>query len=275
MTTYRSWPASLFLTAVAALASCGGGRVAFAQDTVFKKLISAATTPMTSATVPQIGQGLHMLAVIFPAASGTVSSIVVRLEASYDNSTFFPITPDITEGIYTGSFSFAMVRGNGNFPYVRARIVTASMSNPMDVWYTGAQHPIGNTFLSGDRFLSAAATGTAKFTFVICNGTPCSPQTEVTNRLIVTDDTTVERCWIAAKSAPVGADLIVDILKNGTTSIFGAGQMHLTAGQSGPQQTATFTSPALQAGTYLTLSITQVGTTDPGQDVTVACRAVF
>jgi hypothetical protein len=78
------------------------------------------------------------------------------------------------------------------------------------------------------------------------------------------------KCYIAAKTAPVGSDLIVDIQKNGV-SVFGAQKLVLPAGQIFGS-TVSFTAPALAEGDTLTTVITQVGSTTPGKDVSVACK---
>ncbi len=72
---------------------------------------------------------------------------------------------------------------------------------------------------------------------------------------------------LAAKTAPAGADLIVDILHNGT-SLFSA-PVHLSAGQTQATSTALASGAVLAVGDLLTLNVTQVGSTTPGQDVTI------
>ena len=123
------------------------------SNTTFKKALSGITSASASGPMPNIGQGSHLLTVMFQAATGDVTGIVVRIEASYDNSLFFPISEDVTKATYNGSFAYGVVRGNGNFPYVRVRAVTASGSNAMDAWYTGSLYPIANVAFSTDRFI--------------------------------------------------------------------------------------------------------------------------
>ncbi|HBY64723.1 MAG TPA: hypothetical protein DEH78_33295 [Solibacterales bacterium] len=124
-----------------------------APGTVFRKVFTGLTSSQASSALPNIGQGMHMLTVMFPAASGDVTGIVVRLEASYDGSSYFPITQDVATATYTGSMAYAITRGNGTFPFVRVNVATASGSNPMTVYYTGSTHPLGNVILDSGRYL--------------------------------------------------------------------------------------------------------------------------
>lgn len=243
-------------------------------QSIFRRVFENITTPQTSANLPNEGQGMHMIAVIIPTATANVTGLQIRIEASYDNQTFFPITRDVQTAVYNGTFAYALERGNGAFPFVRVRALQLS-AEPVTVHYTGAQNPIGNVFLSDDRFLATGpGVSYEKHTFVICNGTPCTVGTDLTNKIVAVANTTFERCWIAAKEAPAGAALIVDILTN-DASIFGAGtKLELPAG-SEIANTTTFENPRVNEGDILRLDVDQVGATTAGQDVTVTCKLAF
>jgi hypothetical protein len=72
-----------------------------------------------------------------------------------------------------------------------------------------------------------------------------------------------------AKTAPAGADLIVDLLADGT-SLLPAGHLHLLDGQTQADSTSFASSPqAVAAGQVLSLDVLQVGSTTAGKDVTV------
>lgn len=80
---------------------------------------------------------------------------------------------------------------------------------------------------------------------------------------------TIHAAWVAAGTAPTGADLIVDVNKNGTT-IFStqANRPTIAAGTNGGvSDTPDVTT--LADGDYLTVDIDQVGSTIAGSDVTV------
>lgn len=126
------------------------------QQTVFKRAaISAVTVPTASAALPNIGQSVHILTAIFPAAVADVTGFVLRVEASFDNTTYFPISEDLTTATYNGSFAYAITRANGVYPFVRLRYVTAA-APALTANYTGSLQPIGQITLSGTRYIAAS-----------------------------------------------------------------------------------------------------------------------
>jgi hypothetical protein len=128
---------------------------AFAQqNTVFRRnVFDGITTAQASAALPNIGQAVHIVTLIYPAASTTVTGFTFRVEASYDNSVFFAISEDVTEAFYTGSYAYAITRCNGVYPYVRLRLVTANASNALTAHYTGSMQPIGIVKFATDRYV--------------------------------------------------------------------------------------------------------------------------
>ena len=120
------------------------------------------------------------------------------------------------------------------------------------------------------RWRISSGNGTDKVTYALCLGTPCATGTNLTNPFIVTAAGQLTNCFIAAKTAPTGADLIVDINRNGT-SIFGATKLVLPAGQTGPVTQNGFASTALTELDKLTVDIDQIGSTVAGQDVSAVC----
>lgn len=139
----------LLLAAIAMAAS-----LAAQQNTVFKRnVFQGITTAQASAALPNIGQAVHIVTLIYPAASADVTAFTFRVEASYDNTTFFPIIEDITEAKYNGTYAYAVARCNGVYPYVRLRLVTANASNALTAHYTGSLQPIGTVKFSTDRYV--------------------------------------------------------------------------------------------------------------------------
>lgn len=128
-------------------------------------------------------------------------------------------------------------------------------------WYYETPNPV------------AASTNT--ITFNLCIGVECQVSSNNTNPYIVTSATsTISKCFISARVPPTTQNLIVDVLKNGS-SIFASGnanKMNLTP--SGGAESKTVTSSAVEADLY-TASIIQTGVGFGGQDVTVSCKAVF
>lgn len=85
-------------------------------------------------------------------------------------------------------------------------------------------------------------------------------------------DLTIVRAYAVVKTAPTGADLIIDINKAGTT-IWStqANRLTIVAGTTSGNQ-STFDTTALSVDDSLTLDIDQVGSTLAGADLTVTLR---
>ena len=80
---------------------------------------------------------------------------------------------------------------------------------------------------------------------------------------------TVSAVRMAAGTAPVGADLIVDINKGGTTVYTFQGYRPKIVDGASTSLTTTGQSWTWESGTYLTLDVDQIGSTTPGSDVTI------
>lgn len=96
--------------------------------------------------------------------------------------------------------------------------------------------------------------------------------TNLTNVLIAPKALTINKAFAYVKTAPTGASLIIDINKNGST-IWSTQANRLTiaaAAQTGSQ--TSFDVTALAEGDILTLDIDQIGSTLPGEDLTVEIR---
>ena len=245
----------------------------------YRHVFTAITSPQTSGPMPSIGQTLHLLTVVFPTATADINSLQYRIEASFDNDTFFPVTEDLTTAYYHADLgmAYSMMRGNGPFPYVRVRVLATSGTYAADVYYTGSREPVGNLRFASDRWLAAGSdAGRYRATWLLCLGTPCTTGTNLTTRYIITTSGTVTTCWITAKTAPTGADLEIDINLNGSTSIFGSGnELALAAGTDGPTSTTTLNNPSVDEGEYFTIDIDQVGSAVAGQDIAVTCQIEY
>ncbi len=123
--------------------------VAVAYSTPLSGITTAqASNPITNAS----DKAMHVIKVEFPTAGGAVSTIQVRVEASYtcpnlptcSSGTWFPIMPDITAAPSFASGIYAFAKGYGVFPYIRVRSL---LNNPggsgtMTVRYFGHVVPI-------------------------------------------------------------------------------------------------------------------------------------
>ena len=98
-------------------------------------------------------------------------------------------------------------------------------------------------------------------------GTPAVVKTDATPHYLAPSAGTPGSLTIAAKTAPAGAALIVDILKNGVSLL--ASQLTLAAGATQATSTAFVTGAAIALGDLLTLNVVQVGSTTAGQDITI------
>ncbi len=95
----------------------------------------------------------------------------------------------------------------------------------------------------------------------------------VTPIAIVPLNLTIIKAYLAIKTAPVGAALIVDMLVNGT-SIWNSNpsnRVQIADGATTGTQTS-FDTTTLADGDLLTVNIIQVGSGTPGSDLTIALR---
>jgi len=117
---------------------------------------------------------------------------------------------------------------------------------------------------------SGGAIPTFTIVGTLVTGTSLAP------RLIAPFALTIIKAFARVKTAPTGADLIVDVNKNGT-SIWNTNQsnrLKITATNSSGSQTA-FDTTSLAEGDYIDLDVDQVGSTIAGADLTVElyCQA--
>lgn len=91
-----------------------------------------------------------------------------------------------------------------------------------------------------------------------------------THRLVFTDNATLVAVVASCGVAPAGAAVIVDVNLNGTT-IFTTQANRPTIADGGNQSAVeTPDVTAVSAGDYLTVDIDQIGSDDPGEDLTVS-----
>jgi hypothetical protein len=236
------------------------------------------TTAQVSTFLPNEGQSHHLVMVLFPTTAVSVSPIQVRLEASFDGSSWFPVQADITSVPSRGGVVYTLAQANGVFPALRVRsVVNTPGALPMVVYYAGSPFPVGNLNCIGDRCTFTGSSGYDKATFVICNGSPCAVGSNLTNEYIIVSPVAFRVCYACAKTAPTGADLLIDINLNGT-SIFGSPKLTVAAGSTcstAISQAANFAVTSAAALQRLTVDIDQIGSVAAGQDVTVTCVLDF
>lgn len=97
--------------------------------------------------------------------------------------------------------------------------------------------------------------------------------TSLTAALIVPKPLTIKKAYAYVKTAPVGASIITNILKN-NASIWNAtpaNKLSIADGVQSGSETS-FDVTALSEGDILTLNVDQVGGTTAGSDLTVALK---
>lgn len=106
-------------------------------------------------------------------------------------------------------------------------------------------------------------------TFALAVGVDGTTGTGKTNPICIPYAMTITKAYINATTGPTGADFIVDINKNGTTIWATQGnRVKIAAGATSGTQTS-FDTTSLVEGDLLTIDVDQIGSTIPGQSITV------
>lgn len=118
----------------------------------------------------------------------------------------------------------------------------------------------------------SAINGILRPTFEIpINGT-LTVGIDLTPYIIVPQNMTIIKAYARVKTSPTGAAILIDINKNGTT-IWSTQSNRLTIADAGLSATQTsFNITSLSEGDYLSFDVDQVGSTTPGQDLTIALK---
>jgi hypothetical protein len=201
----------------------------------------------------------------------TAQQTALNLKADLASPTFTG-TPTLP----TGSVGVTQTAGNSTTALATTAFVTtadalkAPLATPTFTGTPAAPTPAANTKttqLATTAFVMTQARQTLPFAFtgaaLITTGV--LRWYNRTGRTL-----TVIGTWAAANTAPTGADIIADVLKNGTTLY--------TGGTNRPTVPATTNGGVLSAapavtniadGDYLTVNISQIGSTIAGSNVTV------
>jgi len=109
-------------------------------------------------------------------------------------------------------------------------------------------------------------------TLVFCVPGDLSVGTNVAPSLLADEAMTIDRVYIYARTAPVGASIIVDVNKNGTTIFTTQANRPEIADGSNEAESGTPDVTSLSKNDRLDVDIDQVGSTTPGADLTVMVR---
>jgi hypothetical protein len=113
--------------------------------------------------------------------------------------------------------------------------------------------------------------GALEYGMTICAGGCYANETSTWKRP-APGNKTVTGCIMDAVTYPTGAALAVDVLKNGTTSIFATTVLTIADGGTAyNEQTSMSAAASLAKGDYLIAKVLTVGSTVAGDKVTVVC----
>lgn len=91
-------------------------------------------------------------------------------------------------------------------------------------------------------------------------------------RIYAPGNLTITEVFIAVNTAPTGGPIVVDVNKNGTTIFTDQGKRPSIAATENTDTSDAPDVTALAKNDYLTMDIDLVGTTTPGEDLTVHVR---
>lgn len=154
------WWRSVWLCLVVLLAAAGA-----AAETVTVRVFNAKTpTNGVSTPVRNIGQSQHLIWLQFADSGGScgAGSAQVWLEASYDGTTYFPLTGRLLQ--LDGAKS-AQAVATGTYPRLRVNSANSQVNCSLTVWYSGSTDPAAfpqslRHVQSGYIFASGAANST-------------------------------------------------------------------------------------------------------------------
>jgi hypothetical protein len=119
---------------------------------VVQKVFSGITAPAASAPLRNQGQSMHVLTVLYTSESAAVTTgVQIRMEASFDNTFWFPVSADITSVPLLGSTVYTVTVAYAPWPYIRVAVVQTPASKPLDVWYAGHFAPVLSPTVTSDR----------------------------------------------------------------------------------------------------------------------------
>lgn len=117
--------------------------------------------------------------------------------------------------------------------------------------------------ITGGRFFRTIGAGVNSNLFV---------SVDIAPPLIIGINCTLEKIFFKCKVPPVGADAIADIKLNGSTTILNSSKLTFPAGTSAIVVVSSFVTSSFAENDYLTMDITQIGSTTPGGTFTVHFR---
>lgn len=172
------------------------------QSVTSSNFFSGVSTAQASSNFTNLGQTVHIVFYQGTGATGNPTGVQIRIEASFDGTTYFPISDDGTD---PGQNSSNVILGVGAYPYVRANLVvcgSCSASNTITASYTGTSSIPGNVF---GKYGAGQQIRKLAFLNQAASGSPVSPNfvtpygstagfLVVSSSAIFTGGTLVARC---------------------------------------------------------------------------------
>lgn len=164
-----------------------------------------------------------------------------------------------TASQFNGDFDTIYSEFNGNITNANVS-ASAAIAESKIAFNTSTGHSHNGSdskLISVNRAFSWYVSGT------LVTGTNNGP------RYVAPQALTIVKVWLIVRTAPTGADLTIDIHKNGTTIWSTQGNRAKVVAGATTGNTTTFNTTALAAGDYLDLDIDVVGSSVAGVDLTV------
>lgn len=171
--------------------------------------------------------------------------------------TSLPSITNPSSGDYLNSPSHSTIHGNVND----------------EVTAVATKIGTGSSTPSGTKYLKATGTGTSAWTDLIINRAfgffipdTLSVANDVSWNPTAPQAMTCIKTWAYARTAPVGATLIISIYNVTQAAVVGTVSI-LAAAQTG--NSTSYTTAAIAAGDILRCDVTQIGSSTPGSNVSV------
>jgi hypothetical protein len=149
---------------------------------------------------------------------------------------------------------------------------TVNNDAPNNGTYQLVRGHIDTDITNNANWTSFSGSGSSTTTVMWASNGSVTVGTDVASTFIVPFSATLIKAYAYAGTAPTGANLIVDINKNGTTIwTTQANRLTINAGDSSASQTA-FDVTSLTEFDRLSLDIDQVGSIIPGSDLTITLK---
>jgi hypothetical protein len=197
--THKPFYVLALLVLVIMLSAWQGGNVS--SSTVNAIAFTNQAVIGVSANFQNIGQASHWLTY---CPNANVTSISIELDASYDNVTYFAITPPGT-AIGPGC---STLEGGGYFPYVHANLISiGGASAAVSAFYSGSSFPIPAGGI-GQLGKSSVPTTFLSASAINVNIPGCTPSLVLTGPVVIykieVDNASNATVYVAAVDVGVG-----------------------------------------------------------------------